>query len=75
MTCFRNPVSAEQCIAVTFWRLATNVELRKISALFGLGQSTVSKIVNETCKAITTHLSNNFGVSLKDNSWVKILKV
>ena len=36
VTCFRNPVGVEQCIAVTIWRLATNVELRKTSALFGL---------------------------------------
>ena len=60
VTRFRNPVTVEQRIAVTIWRLATNVELRTISALFGLGQSTVGKIVNETCKAITTHLLNKF---------------
>ena len=60
VTRFRNPVSVEQRVAVTIWRLATNVELRTISALFGLGQSTVRKIVNDTCKAITTHLLNKF---------------
>ena len=60
MTHFRNPVSVEQRVAVTIWRLATNVEPRMISALFGLGQSAVSKIVNETCRAITTYLQNKF---------------
>ena len=56
----RNPISVEQRVAVTIWRLATNVELRTISTLFGLGQSTVGKIVNETCSAITTYLLNKF---------------
>ena len=36
VTRFRNPVSVEQRVAVTIWRLATNVELRTISACLGL---------------------------------------
>ena len=36
--------------------MATNVEYRTLSALFGLGRSTVSKIVVETSHAIATHL-------------------
>ena len=46
----------EQRVAVTVWKLATNVEYRTLSALFGLGRSTVGKIVVETCNAIATHL-------------------
>ena len=36
--------------------MATNVEYCTLSALFGLGRSTVGKIVVETSHAITTHL-------------------
>ena len=43
-------------VAVTVWKLATNVEYRTLSSLFGLGRSTVGKIVIETCRAISTHL-------------------
>ena len=41
---------------MTVWKLATNVEYRTLSSLFGLGRSTVGKIVIETCHAITIHL-------------------
>ena len=41
---------------MTVWKLATNVEYRTLSSLFGLGRLTVGKIVVETCHAITTHL-------------------
>ena len=46
----------EQRVAVTIWKLATNVEYRTLSALFGLGRSTVGEIVIETCNAIASHL-------------------
>ena len=52
----RSPVSVEVRVAVTIWKLATNVEYRTLSAQFGLGRSTVSKIVVETCHAIASHL-------------------
>ena len=43
-------------MAVTLWKLATNVEYRTLSELFGLGRSTVGEIVIETCDAIAAHL-------------------
>ena len=43
-------------MAVTLWKLATNVEYRTLSELFGLGRSTVGEIVIETCDAIAMHL-------------------
>ena len=33
-------------MAVTLWKLATNVEYRTLSELFGLGRSTVGEIVS-----------------------------
>ena len=47
------PVSVDEQVAVTMWRLATNIEYRTISALFGLGISTVCTIVNKTCSIIS----------------------
>ena len=55
-THFRRPVSVETRVAVTIWRLATNVEYRTIAQLFGLGRSTVGEIVLETCEVIAEQL-------------------
>ena len=57
---FRCPVSVEHRVAVTIWTLTTNIEPKTISVLFGLGWSTVDRIVNETCEAITTYLLKKF---------------
>ena len=43
-------------MALTLWRLATNIEYRTLSELFGIGRSTVCTIVVETCNMIATHL-------------------
>lgn len=56
VTKFRHPVSVEARVAITIWRLATNVEYRTIAALFGLGRSTICKIVLDTCEVIAHHL-------------------
>ena len=45
---------------MTVWRLATNVDYRTLSELFGLGKSTVGEIVIETCNAIATHLLSQY---------------
>ena len=52
----REPIALERRVAVTIWRLATNVEYRTLGELFGLGHSTVGKIVLENCEAIAQHL-------------------
>ena len=56
VTRWRIHVDVETRVAVTIWKLATNVEYRTLSALFGLGLSTVGAIVVETCEAIATNL-------------------
>ena len=43
-------------MAVTLWKLATNVEHRILAQLMGTGCSTACEIVNSVCKAITCHL-------------------
>jgi hypothetical protein len=55
-TVMREPVEIERRVAVTIWRLATNIEYRTLGELFGLGRSTVGKIVLETCEAIAQNL-------------------
>ena len=55
-THLRQSIEVEQRVAVTLWRLATNIEYRTLSVLFGLGRSTVCTIVNETCQTIAQHL-------------------
>ena len=46
-------VSTERRLDITLWKLATNIEYRSISQLFGVGHSTVCSIVLETCQAFT----------------------
>ena len=53
---FRSPVSVEERVVVTIWKLATNVEYHTLSSLFGLGRSTVGKIMVEICRTIAAHL-------------------
>ena len=59
-TCVREPVSVEQRVAVTLWKLATNIEYRTLSNLFGLGKSTVCTIVVETCRVIAEKLLSKY---------------
>ena len=60
VTRLRRPISVDERVAVTLWRLATNVEYRTIACLFGLGTSTVGKIVLETCEVIVKVLLPKF---------------
>ena len=55
-TNMRSPVSVEEKVAVTVWKLATNVEYRTLASVFGLGRSTVGEIVLETCEVMTKTL-------------------
>ena len=59
-TALRVPISVEQRVAVTIWKLATNVEYRTISNLFGLGLSAVAGIVVQTCKASADNLLEKY---------------
>ena len=59
-TCLREPISVEKRVAVTLWKLATNVEYRTLSNLFGIGKSTVSSIVVETTKAVVRNLMEKY---------------
>ena len=66
-TILRDPISVEQRVAVTLWKLTTNVEYRTISNLFGIGLSTVGSIVIETCQVISNHLLQKYVYIPKGN--------
>ena len=51
-TALRSCITVEERVAVTLWRLATNLEYRSISQLFGIGRSTACSIVLDTCHAL-----------------------
>ena len=51
-TKMREPISVEKRVAVTIWRLATNVEYCTIGHLFGISRASVCCIVQEVCKEI-----------------------
>uniref|UniRef100_A0A673B144 DDE Tnp4 domain-containing protein n=1 Tax=Sphaeramia orbicularis TaxID=375764 RepID=A0A673B144_9TELE len=55
-TRYRRPLSVEIRVAVCLWRLATNLEYRSISHLFGVGISTCRLITQEVITVINTIL-------------------
>uniref|UniRef100_A0A1A8DSD4 Uncharacterized protein n=2 Tax=Nothobranchius kadleci TaxID=1051664 RepID=A0A1A8DSD4_NOTKA len=57
-TSFRQALPVEKRVAVALWRLASNIEYRTISALFGVGKSTVCRCVRDMCHAIVALLSS-----------------
>ena len=56
----RSSIPADQRIAITLWRLGTNVEYRTISHLFGVGLSTVCVLVHQVCQAIVEKLAPRY---------------
>ena len=66
-TVLREPVSVEERVAVTLWRLATNAEYRTLASLFGLGTSTVCTVVLDTCHAITKLLHRYVSIPQGDH--------
>ena len=55
-TVMRQSISVELRLAITLWRLSTNIEYRTLGHLFGVGRSTCCEIVHEVCLAIEEHL-------------------
>ena len=74
----REPLSVAQRVALTLWRLGTNVEYRTISHLFGIGLSTVCVVVHEVSQVIVEQLTAQYicvpsGQGLKENcKWVPV---
>ena len=56
----QQPLSPEEIVAISLWRLGTNVEYRTISHLFGVGISTVFVALHDFCKAVANHMAAEF---------------
>ncbi|KAJ4929359.1 hypothetical protein JOQ06_004968 [Pogonophryne albipinna] len=59
-TRYRQPIPVELRVAICLWRLATNLEFRSLSHLFGIGISTACLITQE----VTTAINNTMGKML-----------
>ena len=67
----RRPLSVEERITITLWRLGTNIEYISIAHLFGVGLSTVCVVVYEVCASIVNTLLQDTSGFLQ----VKMLKL
>ena len=56
----RKPLSVQEKVAITIWRLGTNVEYRSLAHLFGVDLSTVCVTVREVCTAIVNILFQRY---------------
>ncbi|XP_078021421.1 uncharacterized protein LOC144461775 [Epinephelus lanceolatus] len=59
-TRFRKAVSVELRVAICLWRLATNLELRSLSHLFGVGLSSACSFTQEVVSAINEILAPQY---------------
>ena len=56
----RKSLSVEKRVAITLWRLGTNIEYCSLSHLFDVGLSPVSVAVSDVCSAIVEHLASRY---------------
>ena len=56
----RRAITVEHRVAISLWCLATSCEYRTISHLFGIGRSTVCKVVHDTVNAIVKNLKYRY---------------
>ena len=72
-TRFRNPISPSERLAVTLHYLATGDSQQSQSFDFGIGKSTVSNIIRETCDGICQALLEKYltGPESTEN-WLRI---
>ena len=64
-TWLRTAISLQKRVAITLWTLASPVEYRTVSHLFGVGRSTVCETVDETCQAIVLKANGMFHSALE----------
>ena len=59
-TTLRAPISVEKQVAVTIYYLSDEGRMRKVANAFGIGRSTVSKIIRRVSQAISKYLGDEF---------------
>lgn len=67
---YRKALSVEQPVAIYLWGLATNVEYRTISLLFGVGLSTACTVTNQTTGLIREKMLNVY-IKRTNGGWVQ----
>ena len=70
-TKMRQSIKVEQRVAITLWRLSTNIEYRTLGHLFGVGKSTACVIVQETCSAIMQHFKTGV-IKIPQGDYLKV---
>ena len=68
----RSVLSVKKRVAITLWRLRTNIECRSLSHLFGVGISTACVAVSDVCKAIVSHLAKRY-ISIPSRERLKLV--
>lgn len=72
-TNFRNPISAEERLAVTLRYLALGDGFRSLHGQFRIGLNMVGRIVKHTCRAIYRHLKDEFLTTPStEEEWLKV---
>ncbi|CAI9102982.1 OLC1v1001388C1 [Oldenlandia corymbosa var. corymbosa] len=56
----KDAVPVRKRVAVCIWRLATGEKLKDVAEKFGLGTSTIHKIIREVCEALETVLKDKY---------------
>ena len=65
-------LSVENRVAITLWRLGTNIEYRSLSHLFGVSLSTVCVTVSDVCSAFVEHLASRY-IAIPDRERLKLV--
>ena len=59
-TRFSGPVSVEKQVTATLYYLAEEGRMRKVSNVFGIGKSTISKVIRRVTQALTQYPGNGY---------------
>lgn len=72
-TCFREPISAPECLCLTLRYLAGGDSMRSISYQYLVGVTTVSNIIHDTCHVIWSLIHKEVLPStLSKKDWLRI---
>ena len=73
-TNYRKAIPVPVRVAITLWRLASNVEYRTLGHLFGVGVSTAGAIVRQCCEVIGQQLMPKFVKFPQGQAFMDVLK-
>lgn len=59
-TNYRKAIPLEKRVAIAVYALGSSAEYRTVANLFGVGRSTVGKILNQFCVSLWSNLKTNY---------------